>query len=60
VPTDFPDYDFDQVIHGPTPHDAIASLRTFVDAGVTHFQIAPKDLRTLQLFATEVAPALAT
>ena len=58
-PTHFPEYDFDQVIHGPTPQDAIASLRPFVEAGVTHFQIAPQDLRTLRLFATEVAPALA-
>jgi alkanesulfonate monooxygenase SsuD/methylene tetrahydromethanopterin reductase-like flavin-dependent oxidoreductase (luciferase family) len=59
VPTEFPDYDFDQVIHGPTPQDAIASLHYFVEQGVTHFQIAPQDLRTLRLFATEVAPALA-
>jgi hypothetical protein len=58
-PTDFPEYDFDQIIHGPTPQDAIASLRPFVEAGVTHFQIAPQDLRTLRLFATEVAPVLA-
>ncbi|MEY2581723.1 MAG: hypothetical protein QOE09_1572 [Ilumatobacteraceae bacterium] len=59
-PTEYPDYDFDQVIHGPTPQDAIASLRRFVDVGVTHFQIAPQDLRTLRLFATEVAPVLAS
>ena len=60
VPTEFPDYDFDQIIHGPTPQDAIASLGRFVDRGVTHFQIAAQDLRTLRLFATEVAPALAS
>ncbi|MEY2582307.1 MAG: hypothetical protein QOE09_2156 [Ilumatobacteraceae bacterium] len=59
-PTDYPEYDFDQVIHGPTPDDAIASLRPFVEAGVTHFQIGPEDLRTLRLFATEVAPVLAS
>lgn len=58
-PTDYPEYDVDQIVHGPTPQDAIASLGRFVDAGVTHFQVAPQDLRTLRLFATEVAPALA-
>ena len=57
-PTEYPDYDFDAMVHGPTPADAIASLRPFVDAGVTHFQIAPSDLRTLELFAAEVAPVL--
>ncbi len=57
--TDFPDYDVDQIVHGPTPQDAIASLQPFVEAGVSHFQVVPWDLRTLQLFATEVAPALA-
>jgi alkanesulfonate monooxygenase SsuD/methylene tetrahydromethanopterin reductase-like flavin-dependent oxidoreductase (luciferase family) len=58
LPTWFPDYDFDQVVHGPTPQDAIASFRPFIDAGVTHFQIAAEDLRSLEIFATEVAPAL--
>jgi alkanesulfonate monooxygenase SsuD/methylene tetrahydromethanopterin reductase-like flavin-dependent oxidoreductase (luciferase family) len=58
-PTEYPDYDFDQVVHGPTPPDAIASLRRFIDVGVTHFQVVPQDLRTLRLFATEVAPVLA-
>jgi alkanesulfonate monooxygenase SsuD/methylene tetrahydromethanopterin reductase-like flavin-dependent oxidoreductase (luciferase family) len=58
IPTDFPDYDLDQYIYGPTPADAIKQLQPFVDAGVTHFQISVTDLRTLELFASEVAPAL--
>jgi alkanesulfonate monooxygenase SsuD/methylene tetrahydromethanopterin reductase-like flavin-dependent oxidoreductase (luciferase family) len=57
--TDFPEYDNDQIIYGPTPEAAIAALRPFVDGGVTHFQVSPSDLRTLRLFAAEVAPALA-
>ena len=58
IPTFFPDYDFDQPVHGPTPEDAIESLRPYIDAGVTHFQINPEDLRSLRIFATEVAPVL--
>jgi alkanesulfonate monooxygenase SsuD/methylene tetrahydromethanopterin reductase-like flavin-dependent oxidoreductase (luciferase family) len=58
-PTDYPDYDVDQIVHGPTPQDAIASLGPFVDAGVSHFQVVPWDLRSLELFASEVAPVLA-
>lgn len=58
-PTPFPDYDFDAMIHGPTPDDALESLSTFVQRGVTHFQVIPEDMRTLRLFADEVAPALA-
>jgi hypothetical protein len=41
------------------PEAAVAGLRHFVDAGVTHFQVSPRDLGTLRLFASEVAPALA-
>jgi alkanesulfonate monooxygenase SsuD/methylene tetrahydromethanopterin reductase-like flavin-dependent oxidoreductase (luciferase family) len=59
VPTEFPDYDVDQIVFGPTPDDAITGLQRYVDLGVTHIQVAPEDLRTLGLFATEVAPALA-
>jgi alkanesulfonate monooxygenase SsuD/methylene tetrahydromethanopterin reductase-like flavin-dependent oxidoreductase (luciferase family) len=59
IPTEFPDYDLDQYIYGPTPDDAIKRLQPFVDAGVTHFQVGVTDLRTLKLFANEVAPALA-
>jgi alkanesulfonate monooxygenase SsuD/methylene tetrahydromethanopterin reductase-like flavin-dependent oxidoreductase (luciferase family) len=59
LPTDYPEYDNDQIVYGPTPADAIAGLRPFVDAGVTHFQVSPEDLRTLSLFASEVAPVLA-
>jgi hypothetical protein len=58
IPTFFPDYDFDQPVHGPTPEDAIESLRPYIDAGVTRFQINPEDLRSLRIFATEVAPVL--
>ena len=58
VPTEFPDYDLDQYIYGPSPDDAIKGLHPFVEAGVTHFQLGVTDLRTLKLFATEVAPAL--
>ena len=57
--TDFPEYDNDQVVWGPTPADAIAGLRPFVDLGVTHFQVSPSDLRTLERFAADVAPVLA-
>jgi alkanesulfonate monooxygenase SsuD/methylene tetrahydromethanopterin reductase-like flavin-dependent oxidoreductase (luciferase family) len=59
IPTDSPVYDFDQVVHGPTPQDALASFRRFVDLGVTHIQVWPDDLRILGIFATEVAPQLA-
>jgi alkanesulfonate monooxygenase SsuD/methylene tetrahydromethanopterin reductase-like flavin-dependent oxidoreductase (luciferase family) len=58
--TDFPEYDFDQIVYGPTAHDAVAGLEPFVEAGVTHFQIAPSDLRSLAIFAADVAPQLAT
>jgi alkanesulfonate monooxygenase SsuD/methylene tetrahydromethanopterin reductase-like flavin-dependent oxidoreductase (luciferase family) len=58
--TSYPEYDNDQTIFGPTPEAAIDGLRPFVEAGVTHFQVSPADLRTLQLFAAEVAPVLAT
>jgi hypothetical protein len=60
IPTEFPDYDLDQYIYGPTPADAIKGLLPFVEAGVTHFQVGPADLRTLKLFTAEVAPALAS
>jgi alkanesulfonate monooxygenase SsuD/methylene tetrahydromethanopterin reductase-like flavin-dependent oxidoreductase (luciferase family) len=59
VPTEYPEYDIDQVIYGPTPDDAVKRLQPFVEAGVTHFQVGAPDLRTLKLFADEVAPALA-
>jgi alkanesulfonate monooxygenase SsuD/methylene tetrahydromethanopterin reductase-like flavin-dependent oxidoreductase (luciferase family) len=57
--TSNPDYDNDQVIFGPTPQAAIDGLRPFVEAGVTHFQVSPEDLRSLRIFASEVAPVLA-
>jgi hypothetical protein len=57
--TEFPEYDNDQIVYGPTPEAAVTGLRRFVDAGVTHFQVSPADLRTLRLFAREVAPASA-
>jgi alkanesulfonate monooxygenase SsuD/methylene tetrahydromethanopterin reductase-like flavin-dependent oxidoreductase (luciferase family) len=56
-PSSYPGYD--EVVHGPTPDEAIASLQPFVDAGVSHFMVAAEDLRSLRLFASEVAPALA-
>ncbi len=59
IPTEFPEYDLDAYIYGPTPDDAIRRLTPFVEAGVTHFQVGTSDLRTLTLFAAEVAPALA-
>jgi hypothetical protein len=55
----FPEYDIDQVIYGPTPDDAIRGLAPFVEQGVTHFTVGTPDIRTLRLFAAEVAPALA-
>lgn len=53
--TFYPGQIFEQL--GPTPEDAIADLRQLVDAGVSHFQIAAEDMRTLRLFVDEVVPA---
>jgi alkanesulfonate monooxygenase SsuD/methylene tetrahydromethanopterin reductase-like flavin-dependent oxidoreductase (luciferase family) len=44
---------------GPTPADAVAQLRPFVELGVRHFQIAFEDQRTITRFCAEVAPQLA-
>jgi len=44
-------------ILGPTPADAIPEIKRLVDVGVSHFQVALEDLRTLRLFADEVVPA---
>jgi alkanesulfonate monooxygenase SsuD/methylene tetrahydromethanopterin reductase-like flavin-dependent oxidoreductase (luciferase family) len=58
IPTDYPEYDLDAYVYGPTPEDAIRRLTPFVEAGATHFQVGVEDLRCLKLFASEVAPAL--
>jgi len=44
---------------GPTPADAIAQLRPFIERGVSHFQIGFEDQRTIDRFCTEVAPQVA-
>jgi alkanesulfonate monooxygenase SsuD/methylene tetrahydromethanopterin reductase-like flavin-dependent oxidoreductase (luciferase family) len=44
---------------GPTPADAVAQLRPFVELGVRHFQIGFEDQRTIERFCEEVAPQLA-
>jgi alkanesulfonate monooxygenase SsuD/methylene tetrahydromethanopterin reductase-like flavin-dependent oxidoreductase (luciferase family) len=41
---------------GPTPADAVAQLRPFVELGVRHFQIAFEDQLTIERFCVEVAP----
>jgi alkanesulfonate monooxygenase SsuD/methylene tetrahydromethanopterin reductase-like flavin-dependent oxidoreductase (luciferase family) len=43
---------------GPTPSDAIRQLRPLVELGVSHFQMYFTDLKTLERFGAEVAPAL--
>jgi alkanesulfonate monooxygenase SsuD/methylene tetrahydromethanopterin reductase-like flavin-dependent oxidoreductase (luciferase family) len=55
-PSGYPGYV--EMNHGPTPDDAVNSLRPFVEAGVTHFMIAAQDMHTLRLFSDVVAPAL--
>jgi alkanesulfonate monooxygenase SsuD/methylene tetrahydromethanopterin reductase-like flavin-dependent oxidoreductase (luciferase family) len=44
---------------GPTPAQAIEQLRPFVELGVSHFQIAFEDQRTIDRFCEEVAPRVA-
>jgi alkanesulfonate monooxygenase SsuD/methylene tetrahydromethanopterin reductase-like flavin-dependent oxidoreductase (luciferase family) len=56
-PSGYPGYV--EMNHGPTPADAVQSLRPFVEAGVTHFMIAAQDIHTLRVFSDIVAPALA-
>lgn len=43
---------------GPTPAEAIAGLRAFVDLGVSHILVRTSNLATLERFRDEVAPAL--
>jgi alkanesulfonate monooxygenase SsuD/methylene tetrahydromethanopterin reductase-like flavin-dependent oxidoreductase (luciferase family) len=57
-PSTYPGYD--QVVFGPTPDDAVTALQNLAVQGVGHVQLAVSDMRTLDLFAREVAPAMAT
>jgi alkanesulfonate monooxygenase SsuD/methylene tetrahydromethanopterin reductase-like flavin-dependent oxidoreductase (luciferase family) len=41
---------------GPTPADVIAEIERLVDIGVSHFQVSPEDLGTLERFVTDVVP----
>ena len=41
---------------GPTPADVIAEVERLVDIGVSHFQVAPENLGTLERFVTDVVP----
>jgi alkanesulfonate monooxygenase SsuD/methylene tetrahydromethanopterin reductase-like flavin-dependent oxidoreductase (luciferase family) len=43
---------------GPTPANAIAQLRPFVELGVSHILLRTANLQTLERFGAEVAPAL--
>lgn len=45
---------------GPTPAEAIDQLRPYVELGVSHFQVKPYDLPTVEAFSAEVAPAIAS
>ncbi|HEX6820089.1 MAG TPA: LLM class flavin-dependent oxidoreductase [Ktedonobacterales bacterium] len=53
------EYGGDLVLLGPTPADAIAQLRPYVEAGMTHFAVKPHTLATVEGLAAQVAPALA-
>jgi alkanesulfonate monooxygenase SsuD/methylene tetrahydromethanopterin reductase-like flavin-dependent oxidoreductase (luciferase family) len=44
---------------GPTPADALAALRPYAAAGVSHVTVKPHSLATIERFAAEVAPVLA-
>lgn len=44
---------------GPTPADAIEQLRPYVALGVSHFQVKPYDLATVDQLSAEVVPAVA-
>jgi len=44
---------------GPTPADAIAQLRPYVEFGISHFIVLMNDLPTLNRFCAEVVPAFA-
>ena len=46
-------------IIGPTSHDAIREINLLIDVGVSHFQVACEDMRTLRRFIDEVVPAFA-
>lgn len=56
-PSSYPGYD--QVVFGPRPEDAVEALQRLVAQGVSHVQVIAADLRTLELFAREVAPEVA-
>src|SRR5690242_5344732 len=44
---------------GPTPHEAIAQLRPFVEMGISHILVRTTSVATLERFRDEVMPALA-
>lgn len=43
---------------GPAPAEAIQQLQPYVDLGVSHFQVKPYDLATIEQFSAEVAPII--
>ncbi|HLI52632.1 MAG TPA: LLM class flavin-dependent oxidoreductase [Thermomicrobiaceae bacterium] len=43
---------------GPTSDDAIRQLRPYVELGVSHIQVKPYDLPTIERISDEVAPAV--
>jgi alkanesulfonate monooxygenase SsuD/methylene tetrahydromethanopterin reductase-like flavin-dependent oxidoreductase (luciferase family) len=63
-PADFPEpewsgyLDFMTTPLGPTPADAIAQLRPFLELGVAEFIVGFEDLTTAERFARDVVPAL--
>jgi alkanesulfonate monooxygenase SsuD/methylene tetrahydromethanopterin reductase-like flavin-dependent oxidoreductase (luciferase family) len=45
-------------VFGPTPADVIREIETLVDHGVSHFQVAFDDMRSLRRFLDEVVPVV--
>jgi alkanesulfonate monooxygenase SsuD/methylene tetrahydromethanopterin reductase-like flavin-dependent oxidoreductase (luciferase family) len=56
-PADFLQSSEEEYKLGPTPADAIAQLRPYVEFGISHFIMLVGDLPTLRRLCAEVLPA---